>query len=105
VEARDIRPSYQAGGEKLQHFQSQGVDQQVAFAPVDPLVAVETSEASPLGGLDRLTVQDDYRRAEQAAAAQARLLVERPLQFSQDAPIFPGAEIVVNGTRAREVAG
>ena len=33
------------------------------------------------GGLDRLTVQDDHRRAGQAAAAQARLLMKRPLQF------------------------
>ena len=30
------------------------------------------------GGLDRLTVQDDHRRAGQAAAAQARLLMKRP---------------------------
>jgi hypothetical protein len=40
----------------------------VAFAPI------ETTGASALGGLDRLTVQDDHRRAGQAAAAQARVI-------------------------------
>jgi transposase len=39
--------------------------EQVAFAPI------ETTGASTLGGLDRLTVQDDHRRAGQAAAAGA----------------------------------
>ena len=64
-----------------------------------------TGTTSLLGGLDRLTVQDDHRRAEQAAAAQARLLMKRPLQFGQDARIFPGTKVMVNGARARELAG
>ena len=67
------------------HHHPQGVHEQVAFAPFDPFVPIETTGASALGGLDRLTVQDDHRRAGQAAAAQARLLMKRPLQFGQDA--------------------
>ena len=42
---------------------------------------------------------------ELAAAAQARLLMKRPLQFGQDARIFPGTKVMVNGARARELAG
>jgi hypothetical protein len=43
----------------------------------EKFVPVETAGASALGGLDRLTVEDDHRRAEQAAAAQARLFMKR----------------------------
>jgi hypothetical protein len=71
----------------------------VAFAPFDPFVSIETTGAFALGGLDRLTVQDDHRRAEQAAAAQARLFLKRPLQFGQNARIFPGTKVLVNGAR------
>ena len=39
------------------------------------------------------------------AAAQARLLMKRPLQFGQDARIFPGTKVMVNGARARKLAG
>src|SRR5260370_42179983 len=73
--------------------------------PFDPFVPIETTGASALGGLYRRTVQDDHRRAGQAAAAQARLLMKRPLQFGQDARIFPGTKVMVNGARARERAG
>jgi hypothetical protein len=45
------------------------LDAHDAFAPFDPFVPIETTDASALGGLDRLTVQDDHRRAGQAAAA------------------------------------
>src|SRR4051812_2170997 len=31
--------------------------------------------------------------------------MKRPLEFGQDAPIFPGTKVMVNGARAREVAG
>jgi hypothetical protein len=41
----------------------------VGDSPFDPFVPIETTGASALGGLDRLTVQDDHRRAGQAAAA------------------------------------
>src|SRR5271157_3543295 len=68
-------------------------------------VPIETTGASALGGLDRLTVQDDHRRAGQAAAAQARLLMKRPLQFGQDGRLFPGTKVMVNGARARQLAG
>ena len=87
------------------HHHPQGVHEQVAFAPFDPFVPIETTGASALGGLDRLTVQDDHRRAGQAAAAQARLLMKRPFQFGRDARIFPGTKVLVNGARARELAG
>ena len=30
---------------------------------------------------------------------EARLLMKRPLQFGQDAHIFPGTKIMVNGAR------
>ena len=38
-------------------------------------------------------------------AAQARLLMKRPLQLGQDARIFPGTKVMVSGARARELAG
>src|ERR1700737_1424080 len=34
-----------------------------------------------------------------------RLLMKRPLQFGQDARIFPGTKVMVNGALARELAG
>ena len=60
---------------------AQGVDHKVAFAPVDPLVAVKTANPAALGGLDRRAIQDDPRRAHRTATAEARLRVERPLEF------------------------
>src|SRR5271166_4757444 len=68
---------------------------------------IETTGASALGGLDRLTVQDDHRRAGQAAAAQARLLMKRPLQFGQDGRLFPGTKVGKRcpGAGTRGVAG
>jgi hypothetical protein len=60
------------GFDPASHHHAQRVDQQVAFASLHALVAVEPPDASALGGLDRLTVQNDHRRANQAAAAQAR---------------------------------
>ena len=36
---------------------------------------------------------------------EARLLMKRPLQFGQDARLFPGTKVMVNGARARELAG
>src|SRR5271165_4573646 len=87
---------------------SPGCPRAGTFAPFDPFVPIETTGAS-LGGLYRLTVQDDHRRAGQAAAAQARLLMKRPLQFGQDARIFPGTKVMVNGrggnSRLRVFAG
>ena len=50
----------------------------MALGPFDPLVAVETPKPAALGG------QDDHGRAHRTATAQARLLVERPLQLGQD---------------------
>ncbi len=99
------RSEHIGGFDPTGHHHPQGVHEQVAFAPVDPFVPIETTGASALGGLDRLTVQDDHRRAEQAAAVQARLLMKRPLEFGQGARIFPGTEVMVNGAGARELAG
>jgi len=36
---------------------------------------------------------------------EARLLMKRPLQFGQDARIFPGTKVMVNGARARKQSG
>src|ERR1700740_3692898 len=36
---------------------------------------------------------------------EARLLMKRPVQFGQDARIFPGTKVMVNGARAREQSG
>jgi hypothetical protein len=36
---------------------------------------------------------------------EARLLMKRPLQLGQDARIFPGTKVMVNGARAREQSG
>src|SRR4051812_48741270 len=46
------------------------------LGPFDPLVPIETASAAALGGLDRLTVQDDHRRAHRTATAETRLLIE-----------------------------
>jgi hypothetical protein len=34
-----------------------------------------------------------------------RLLMKRPLRFGQEACILPGMKLMVNGARARELAG
>jgi hypothetical protein len=98
--SQDIGPFHPPG-----HHHPEGVDEQVAFAPVDPFVPVKTANPAALGGLDRLAIQDDDRRAHRPTTAQARLLMKRPLEFGQDARLFPGAKVMVNGARAREFAG
>ena len=85
--------------------QPEKVDEQVGFAALEPLMAVESPNASAFGRLDRLAVQDDPRRADQAATAEPRLGMKGPLQLGQDARLLPGAKGRVNATRAREQSG
>lgn len=93
------------GGDAHDQQQAQGVDQNVALAPVDLLARVVASLTGDRRGLDALAVQTAGGGVLVTAAALTRPGAERVMEASPGPIAPPAAEVIVHSRPGWEVAG
>jgi hypothetical protein len=85
--------------------QTQGIDQDVSFAPVDFLARIVTPLVAGFGALDALAVDDSGAGVRLAPFDQAEMFSQMGVNLLPQAIALPDAEVVIDRAPRSEVLG
>ena len=88
-----------------QQNQTDRVDQEVAFAPVDFLARIVTPLVAGLGTLDALAVDNRSAGLRLSATDQAQMFSQMGMNLVPQAVVLPAAKVVIDGAPRSKVFG